>query len=318
MIALESKFRGSLLGCSVGDALGEPFEGQFGINIQNVPDLTVFYRGVYTDDTQLTLAVAESLIRSKGFDPEDMGTRFVDWLDEPPIGPGMTCLTAVHKLKDGTSWKLSGINSGANGAVMRISPIGLFFCNDINKLIKVAKESSMITHTHIGAYSAAIVVARAIAYLTSEKEIIIEDFLNSLVESIKDEKIDDFKEHIISLKGFLSKKPQEALMKIGLLGVKPPFYNPRFEGKGFIYPYACSTALGALYAFLYYKEDFVKAVELAVKAGGDTDTVGAICGAISGTWNGFEKIPENLILNLRSNKKIISIADDLYATYMKK
>ena len=187
MVFLESKFYGCLVGCGVGDALGQPFEGKFGIYLQNISDITTAYRGIYTDDTQLTLAIAESLINSNGFSPEDLGRRFIKWLDEPPIGPGYTCLTAAYHLKDGKSWKESGINSGANGAVMRISPIGLFFRDDLVKLIEVAKKSSMITHTHVGAYSAAIVIARAIAYLTNNEEIIIDDFLDSLINSIRND-----------------------------------------------------------------------------------------------------------------------------------
>ena len=316
---LESRFKGCLIGCGVGDALGQPFEGNFGIYLQqNVPDIIVAYRGIYTDDTQLTLAIAESIIRSNGYHPEDLALRFAEWLDEPPIGPGLTCLTAANKLKKGISWKNSGVSSGANGAVMRISPIGLFYRDDINQLIKVAKESSIITHTHVGAYTAAIVIARAVAYLTTEEEIIIEDFLNVLVESIKDEKIEDFKEHILMLNDYLKQNPRKALMKIGLLGVKPPFYDPKFEGKGIIHPYACSTTLGALYSFLYFPNNYLKAVELAVKGGGDTDTVGAICGAMSGTWNGIEKIPEQLINNLRASNKIIKIAKSLFDTFNKK
>ena len=176
----------------------------------------------------------------------------------------------------------------------------------------------MITHLHVGGYSAAIVVARAIAYLTSNDEINVDDFLNVLVESIKDEKIEDFKEDILSLKDFLKQKPFNALIKIGLLGVKPPFYDSRYEGKGIIHPYAISTALWAIFSLLYHQDDYFKAVELAVKGGGDTDTVWAICGAISGVWNGIEKIPNNLITNLRQNEKISRVANDLYALYKKR
>ena len=318
MVSLESKFHGCLMGCGVGDALGQPFEGKFGIHLRDIIDITKFYRGIYTDDTQLTLAIAESLIRKEGFDPEDLGKRFAEWLDEPPIRPGFTCLSAAHKLLEGTSWKNSGINSGANGAVMRISPVGLYYRDNIKELIKVAQISSEITHTHVGAYSSAIVIARAVAYLTNNEEIHVDDFLNSLLDSIKGIKIEDFKEHIMSLKDYLNQKPIDALMKIGLLGVKPPFYDSRMEGMGIIHPYACSTTLGALYSFLYYQDNYLKAVELAVKGGGDTDTVGAICGAIAGAWNGIESIPKNLINNLRNNENITSAASNLYLLYRKK
>ena len=318
MSSLELKFHGCLMGCGVGDALGQPFEGKFGIHLRDIIDITKFYRGIYTDDTQLTLAIAESLIRKERFDPEDLGKRFVEWLDEPPIGPGFTCLSGAHKLLEGTSWKNSGINSGANGAVMRISPVGLYYRDNIEDLIKVARQSSEITHTHVGAYSSAIVIARAVAYLTNNDEIRVDDFLNCLLDSIKEIKIEDFKEHITSLKDYLNQKPADALMKIGLLGVKPPFYDPRMEGMGIIHPYACSTTLGALYSFLYHQDTYMKAVELAVKGGGDTDTVGAICGAIAGTWNGIESIPKNLIMDLRKNEKITTVATNLYSLYKKK
>jgi len=318
MVTLEEQFHGCLMGCGVGDALGQPFEGKFGIQLRDIIDITKFFRGIYTDDTQLTLAIAESLIRKEGFDPEDLGKRFAEWLDEPPIGPGFTCLSVAHKLLEGTSWKNSGVSSGANGAVMRISPIGLYYRDDIDELIKVARVSSEITHTHVGAYSSAIVIARAVAYLTNKEEIHVDDFLNTLLDSIKEIKIEDFKEHITSLKDYLKEKPSDALMKIGLMGVKPPFYDPRMEGMGIIHPYACSTTLGALYSFLYYQDNYLKAVELAVKGGGDTDTVGAICGVIAGTWNGIESIPSTLIKDLRKNERITTVASNLYLLYQQK
>ncbi len=318
MVSLESRFHGCLMGCGVGDALGQPFEGKFGIHIRDIIDITKYYQGIYTDDTQLTLAIAESLIRKERFDPEDLAMRFVEWLDEPPIGPGFTCLSVANKLSKGSSWKNSGISSGANGAVMRISPVGLFYRDNVTELIKVARESSKITHNHVGAYSSAIIVARAVAYLTNNEEIHVDDFINSLLDSIKDIKIEDFKEHILSLKDYLTENPFNALMKIGLLGVKPPFYDSRLEGMGIIHPYACATTLGALYSFLYHQDSYLKAVTLAVKGGGDTDTVGAICGAVAGTWNGIESIPQELIKNLRKNNKISVVATKLYLLYQKK
>ena len=102
MIEKKKKFIGCIVGTGVGDALGEPVEGCTRIYIENYNvDIPKLYLGRYTDDTQLTIAIAESLIRAKGYDPNVLSKRFIEWLDEPPIGPGRGCLTSIHGLKNG-------------------------------------------------------------------------------------------------------------------------------------------------------------------------------------------------------------------------
>jgi len=313
----KKKFLGCLLGVGVGDALGQPIEGysRTYLKINNI-DVSKLYHGRYTDDTQLTLAIAESLIRGKGYNSDILSKRFIEWLDEPPIGPGRGCLTAIFNLQKGIHWSESGSDSGANGCAMRVSPIGLFYHNNIKMLINAASESSLITHRHWAAICSGIVVARAVAYLVNNDNLDIDDFLKSTAESIKNPEYKEFHDNLLKLRDFLELPYEEALMELGLIGVQPPFFHKSMIGIGIIHPYAMSTVLSALYCFLKTPNNFKKSVLEAVYGGGDTDTVGAICGSFSGTWNGIDGIPEKWIKNLIDSKRIYSVGENLYAIYL--
>lgn len=317
MINKKKKFIGCLIGTGIGDALGEPIQGISRKYLENYKiDISKLYRGRYTDDTQLTIAIAESLISAKGYDSDNLSMRFIEWLDEPPIGPGEGCLTAIYNLKNGIHWSNSASSSGANGCAMRVSPIGLFYHNNTEMLIKSAYESSCITHNHWAAICSGIVVASSVAFLTNNETLDIDDFLKYVNKSIKKPEYKEFYDNLFKLRDYMELSHKEALMKLGLMGVKPPFFNYSMVGIGLIHPYAMSTVLSALYCFLKTPSDFKKSVMEAVTGGGDTDTIGAICGAFSGTWNGIEKIPQIWVKGLIDKDKIFSTGEKLWETFL--
>ncbi len=322
MNKIERRFIGTLVGTAVGDALGRPFEGWERIRIEAtlgrvkelLPDFPPYNypTGQYTDDTQLTIAIAESLIRSRGFNLEDLIDRFVDWLSEPPIGPGYGCLTAINRLRRGVPWQEAASESGGNGTAMRISPIGLFFYKDIPLLIKNARISSILTHSHWAATASAIVVARSVAYLLTHDSVDVKDFLGEISSVVNAPEYEDYAQKILDLEEFLKMDSREALIELGGVGIKPPWPNPAKDRLGFIAPYAMSTTLSALYCFLRSPSDFENSVAEAVMGGGDTDTCGAITGSISGAFNGIEGIPERWTTNLVNSKRIALLGSELY------
>jgi len=314
---IEEKFVGTILGCGMGDALGQPFEGRSRNSIERLcgDDTSKFYRGRYTDDTQLTIAMAEALIEGKGYQPSVLVKRFIQWLDEPPIGPGMACLNAIYNLARGVPWTKSGYDSGANGSAMRISPIGLFYCHDVSELIRIADETTKITHTQEAAAAAAIVVARAVAYLAVNEEVVLDDFIEVLCNALQKPEHEEFKNHIGMLDSFLKQSPKKALKKLGILGVRPEYLPKKLPENGIIHPYACTTVLAALYCFLRTPHDYFESVNEVILAGGDTDTTGAICGAISGAFNGIHKLPKSLMYRLINHEHIFSIGRKLFAVY---
>ncbi|HUX98849.1 MAG TPA: ADP-ribosylglycohydrolase family protein [Candidatus Deferrimicrobium sp.] len=320
MKSLKSRFIGTLIGTGVGDALGRPFEGwsrrQIEAEVGRISELLSNTKpaGQYTDDTQLTIAIAESLIRSKGFNLGDLMNRFIEWLSEPPIGPGYGCISSIEKFKRGFSWEAAASESGGNGTAMRVSPIGLFYYNDIPLLIENARMSSVITHRHWAATASAIIVAWSVGYLLQVEELDINDFLNKVASVVQIPEFKNYATNILKIKDFLRKDPVDALIELGGMGIEPPWPNPTKTRQGFTAPYAMSTTLSAFYCFLLSPEDFENSVIEAVMSGGDTDTCGAITGAISGSFNGIEKIPPRWKNGLVNGAYIEKLAMNLFST----
>src|SRR5574338_15573 len=177
-----------LLGTAVGDALGVPFETK----LANYEPLVAWdgksylgsehhglQPGQYSDDTQMSLMVAESLIENHGFNPDDLAERYVDWIVSGRArGYGKTTLLAITNLVNGKHWSESGIaGSYGNGTAMRAAPFGVYFRNDIHSLVAICKMDSAITHASEEAEAGAIAIGLAAAYAVNGD---ISNLLNDL------------------------------------------------------------------------------------------------------------------------------------------
>jgi len=123
-----------MIGAIAGDIIGSAYE--FGYTKDY--DFILFSdRSTYTDDTVLTVAVADCLLHNRKYDVNlwgyaneyrgrGYGGRFMSWIHSPDPKP---------------------YNSFGNGSAMRVSPVG-WFCNDIDSVLKEAKKSAEITHNH--------------------------------------------------------------------------------------------------------------------------------------------------------------------------
>ena len=319
------KFSGTLLGVSIGDTLGHPFEGIIREKIysqfKNFKEFIKNNRGLfttYTDDTQLTLHTAEALIQGSGFNENNFIKEYVRWLDDPPIGPGFGCLSSIQKLKYEIPWKKAASNSGGNGTTMRVSPIGLFYCKDINNLKKVALKSSIITHSHPAASAGAVVIARAIAYLIDksvETSFSIDEFFETITSSISNsqERIwEEFIQILNKIKKNLNIPVETGLIKFSQAGVKFPFFIEDYLGKAFVHPYTLSTVACAIFVFLKKLNSFEECIFQLATAGGDSDTVGAIGGSLAGAYFGKGNISNDLIQLVRDHKNILKISEELW------
>jgi len=128
----------------LGDAVGASWEGHRWAEEQEIK-LTTSLRGLlrYTDDTHMTIGVAESLAECGGFGGAHMAGRFVDNYYREP-------------------W------SFGNGAAMRVAPVGLFFWNRPLELREVAYQSGLITHAHVLGMEGAALQAMAVALAVAE------------------------------------------------------------------------------------------------------------------------------------------------------
>ena len=144
------QFIGCMVGLAVGDALGAPLEfmtpAEISQNHGRVTDMLgggwlKLEIGEYTDDTEMTVMLAESLINSRGhLDVADVTRRFTDWAKSGPKDIGIQTRSA---LLGGESPTREG-----NGGVMRCAPVALVYAFDPDpaKLWSGLAESCQITH----------------------------------------------------------------------------------------------------------------------------------------------------------------------------
>ena len=111
--------------------------------------------GCFTDDTEMMLALADSLIDCGRFDGEDVGSRFVDWASAGPADVGLHTRVVLERLRQGESWRsaaravqAANPDSAGNGSVMRCFPIALLYSRDLDTCLKMSREQSLVTHAH--------------------------------------------------------------------------------------------------------------------------------------------------------------------------
>lgn len=277
----------TLVGCAIGDALGNPFEMKPAASpvLQEWDGLFkaggTFWKGEagqYTDDTLMSMALSASLVEKSGFDPEHVAANYLAWYESGNTrGIGTTTAGAMVNLKLGATWQESGLKktydglpAGGNGTAMRAAPIGLYYRKDPEKLLESAMLDASITHNALEPKMGSVAVALATAMLAEGREDLIEVF-EDIVEVIADSAV---KEKIVLAINHIDFKTEhfEALADIGVSGYVP-------------------ETVGAAFYCLGATTNFKDAVVLAVKAGGDTDTTAAIVGAMAGTLYGLDGIP---------------------------
>ena len=299
---LQTRFTGSVIGTAIGDGLGAGFEGMHKFSAEQVyaaADRRKVLR--YTDDTHMMIGVAESLIARNGFDGQDMAGRFIHNFNLEPFrgyGPGPPRIFAM--IEAGEAWdkaseKIYPGGSYGNGAAMRIAPIGLFHYDDSQKLKEVAYQSSQITHAHILGKEGAALQAYAVGIAASSDSPSAFDqefFLKQLSDFVEQ---DTYKEKLGKMAVLLSDhKKGKVISELGN-GIE-----------------AFTAVPASIFSFLVHPDSFEKAVIYAINLGGDTDTIGAMAGAISGAHLGIEAIPEKWLAKLENRSYLEKLAEELY------
>ena len=279
MTSLEDRYLGCLIGLACGDALGGPVEFASREQMdQRYPDgLREFigggwlhlFPGEITDDTQMSLDVARSLCEHPDGDMADLANRFLAWRNSDPKDIGNTTRDALDRLANGVSWDEAGEqthqhrgarDSAGNGAIMRCAPVAMRFRGQPERLRDVSIDVSRITHANPLCTWASVAVNRAISAL-------------------------------------LDAEPVSATITASVEGIEPPVIRAASElaqtgerdqirSGGYVL-----DTLTASYRSLLQTDSFEEAVVTAVGLGGDTDTTGAVAGALAGAHYGYEAIP---------------------------
>ncbi len=286
---LAERFSGCFLGEAIGDAVGSPMEGvpadmiysAWGsvADIFNTPDQPKLS---YTDDTQMMIGVAEALLEVDSLEEEVLIRKFATNFDLQRRY-GLGTIQILDAVRCGGDWRFLAQSlfpggSFGNGAAMRVAPVGLMFHDDLDRVWNEARLSALPTHRHPLGIEGAQLLAIAIALLARDAIFNQDRFYAELRSRVT---LDEYRWLIDSA------------------GSLEPDDTVSFLGNGIE---AHRSVVTSIACFALSPRSYKEAVGRAICLGGDTDTLGAMTGALSGTHLGINGVPRELLSRLEDGE----------------
>jgi ADP-ribosylglycohydrolase len=284
----DSAYVGSLIGTAVGDALGLPYEGLSPRRVARLyPDTSRHHllpgRGMVSDDTEHACFAALALLRA-GDDlaafEKALARSLRWWLAALPAGTGLATGRAILKLWLGVPPARSGVFSAGNGPAMRAPILGVALGHDPARLKAFVGASTGMTHRDPKARIAALAVALA-AWLSGNGESgNPRDYQHKLEALLSDEEAGEFLELVARAARSAS------------TGETVGEFAESIGSRNGVSGYSYHTVPCVLQAWFMYPNDYAAGLQALIRAGGDTDTAGAIFGGIAGAGTGKQGIPQ--------------------------
>jgi len=287
---MKDRFLGCMLGHAIGDALGAPIEGlpaeaiyrDFG-GAHRIVMRPPVDRLCYTDDTQMTIAVAQTLLEHGEITEAELVKAFIENYD-PARGYGPGARKILDAMAAGEDWRSLAESvfpggSLGNGAAMRVAPIGLLFYDDLDRVAEQAALSAMPTHVHPIGIEAAQLLAVAIALVVREPQFDHREFYRQLQSRATQEEF----QWQLSVAARLG--PDDSVAVLG----------SSLE--------AHRSVITAIACFTQDTESYQEVITRALGLGNDTDTVAAMAGALSGAHLGISAIPKHAMEMLENEQK---------------
>jgi ADP-ribosyl-[dinitrogen reductase] hydrolase len=294
---------GSVLGLAMGDALGAPFEFRRSSEIPDpVPAFELPWRGLRpgstTDDTAMARNLARSLGAIGGFDPDDLLARHLAWFATGPPDMGNLTRRVLSRAARGVPaleaarsiWEERGPEvSAGNGSVMYCAPLGVAFANRPERLLDAAPLLSGLTHHDQRCRTAVLAITLAVAGLVRGEE--PEAVLRLAVSAVLDRDGGEELEFLADAAGTVR----------------------RIDGpdRGFCL-FTAGVGLQSLARTARGEAgDFERELRRVVAFGGDTDTNGAVAGAVLGAAGGVAALPAVWLERLQDREAIRREAEAL-------
>jgi len=301
-----SKAWGCLAGLALGDALGMPTEfltpeqivAEYGSVETLVPaprwhPHAVFPPGRVTDDTEQALALAQVYLREGCMNADAAARAILDWAAaqighlERYLGPSTR--RALDLLSTGTSPRESGHGGKTNGAAMRIAPVGIVNGGDLDRALQDTVEASLPTHGTTLAISGAAAVAFAIASAMDRAAT-----LDSVLEAAMEGAIRGRQHGNWTWTPPIEKRIELALQFVRQAENEAKALQSLYEiiGVDLTVPESIPTSFGLV---ALAEGDPMQAIRYAANLGGDTDTIGAVAGAICGALRGIQSMDRAML-----------------------
>ncbi|MGW0565613.1 ADP-ribosylglycohydrolase family protein [Streptomyces sp. NPDC003016] len=271
------RIAGAVVGSAVGDALGGPFEfGPAGAFSARFPAHRAddemcggggWDPGEATDDTQMAVLVAESLLERNGLDLPDLFARFQNWAASQPKDIG---LQTEDVLTNGMPWDMAAAvhfqvdqHAAGNGSLMRAATSAVYCApGGQQATMDAARRIAALTHGDRAAW---------------EGTAVFHELVRVALEGA---------EPLGALPGVLDHVHPDHRQRYATV-LAPDWHPDRAtEFNGAVWP-CLGSAVWALRTTAGYED----AVRAAIDLGGDTDTVAAVTGGLAGAYYGLDAIP---------------------------
>ncbi len=294
------RFLGTVLGLALGDAYGAPYEG-------GILECALWFvigsqsgKRRWTDDTQMTIDVVESLLNCGQVDQEDLARRFAQsfrW--SRGYGPGTA--RVLKRIRGGDPWEAAARSvyrdgSYGNGGAMRAPAVGLFFVTGSDdELVESAGAAAAVTHAHKLGREGAMLIALATALAhndTSSREI-----LERLCDIGKSP---EFRQRLHKARDWLQAESRVSPRRVAAE-----------LGNGIAAARSCVTAVYLALAFRH--RSFEELLGFTIRLRGDVDTVAAMACAIWGAARGSNVLPQARLNQLEQRERLEGLALSLAA-----
>lgn len=276
------QYKGCLLGLAMGDAYGAPYEGgKLERLLWRILGRTRNGLPRWTDDTQMTLDLAESILYTGLLDQDDLASRFAHsyhW----NRGYGSGTARVLKYIRKGRSWNVASKmvypkGSFGNGAAMRASVLALFFTDNLDELVRETRRAAEVTHGHRLGIEGAVLIAVATHKLLHRCTPL---------------------ETIAAVEKYCTSSPFQSRLKLIkkalLYGAMPPPDKVVLHlGNGVTAPKSCVSAL--YIALRHLHTSFESMMNFIIACKGDVDTIGAMAGTLWGVYNGAYALPSKPI-----------------------
>lgn len=277
--------QGAFLGLAIGDALGATTEFMLPAEIKARHGVhrhicgggwLNLKSGHVTDDTEMSLALANAVLAGGEWNLGRIADAFVDWMRSRPIDMGATVRKGIRTyMTHGTLQMPQNDWDAGNGAVMRMAPVAIFTLGDPSLFERCTLEQAHLTHNHPLSDAGCLCVGRMVqqAILGADR---------FLLHQLSAELVADYPNF--------------------------QFKNYRGNASGYIV-----DTLQTVFHYLFTTATFEECLIGVVNQGGDADTTAAIAGMIAGAFYGPEAIVSRWKnkLNRAVHSEVIAVAERL-------
>ncbi len=323
-----AKFTGSTFGTALGDALGLPVETMTPENIREqftrvesfLPPNTNKWissslLGTTSDDTVLTLAILDAFAVTGGYDRDAISLFHVKALKNSPEGWGKSSIEGVKRVGAGGEWdgredkRRSSLGTG-NGVAMKIAPVAMHaLLKELNRseFVSVVADIALLTHpTGLGLASGLAQAAGVYYCLANDPTSFNKSDFIDFVHDTTSEALTYFPDDRET------KSLLDRIKALKTIDLADPKEISRAFGSG-----DCYALNSVPFSLAYFLKNPTSASSIidVVNAGGDTDSNGAIVGALVGALNKKESLPSELIDQLPDNSRISTSIERFFRQY---